>query len=343
MPLSESVIVLHGELYYHSPVESKRLEKQQTERRQERGRAGHLLSTIHTDNVHSFFSTDIANRVMHEMQSVVASAYIAIDIGIGSFASLADGALMTYLLQKSPVGMEVRSRSTALPFVMWLLFGIFGLASIATKGTQIWSIFEQIDSSNDNDSGSDSASDIHEFGSQVTAQDINTAAAGMQLLFAILYFVFTFWYLRRVKGHSATKTLIATIVTLGMAYLVRNIVCFVFVLLYSQYNHTDPLGVQLVYLAFYGILSVVIFCDILWIATLQEKGEMVRPGDHQPNFTSDRPVWKPEKPSIMIDPVVNRLYQGTQWSGYHAAPTAYDSADDSHRCGYNTPPMHYMG
>lgn len=133
-------------------------------------------------------------------------------------------------------------------FVMILAVVIYSVLSFATRGTQTWSVVEQI-------SG----------GGYTTLkywQDLGSAASGMILLYAIGWTIFAFSFVR----HETQRRLRWGVSVLAGSFLSRNVVVFVFVLLYSQYKLHAGYGIQLVFLAFYGLLSVVIWTCILVVA-----------------------------------------------------------------------------
>ena len=211
----------------------------------------------------SFFAVDLSNRVLHELGINISSGYLGIDIGIGSFSAIADGLLQGYMILHSPVDIKTASRLPRLLMTLALVF--FSLTSISGKGTQLWNVLIQIYYSTGTGSN-DPSSHIY--------QDLGTAASGMILLFAIGYALFSLQYVRRLStAEGNRKRLRWGVAILAAAFLVRNIVVFVFVVIYSQYHHIAALGVQLVYLAFYGLLSVAIYACVVAIARAQQADE----------------------------------------------------------------------
>jgi len=148
---------------------------------------------------------------------------------------------------------------------MILALVLYSLTSISNRGTQLWNVILQIypPPGRGSNGYSDPSSQIY--------QDLGTAACGMILLFAIGYALFSIQYFRRLSTTEGTrKCLRWGVAILAAAFLVRNIVVFVFVLVYSQYQHIAAYGAQLVYLAFYGLLSIAIYACVVAIARAQQ-------------------------------------------------------------------------
>ena len=138
---------------------------------------------------------------------------------------------------------------------------VYILMSFAARGTQAWTVAEEI-------SGTKNARPWY-------WQAIGTAASGMILLYAIGWAIFAVSYVRQLsKLHATKRRLRWGIGGLASSFLGREIVVFVFVLLFSQYAFHAGYGVQLAYLALYGVLSVVIWTCILVIAGSHEESRM---------------------------------------------------------------------
>jgi lysylphosphatidylglycerol synthetase-like protein (DUF2156 family) len=211
------------------------------------------MFNYNADNSISFFAVDLANRVLHELQTTISSAYLGIDVGIGSLSNTADGLLQVYLIKHSPVDI---SKAGWFPrLVMILAAVVYALTSFATRGTQTWSVVAQIYGGGDT--------------SVKYWQDLGSAASGMILLYAIGWTIFAFSFVRQT---SATQQRLRWgVAVLATSFLGRNVVVFVFALLYSQYQHHAGYGVQLAFLALYGLLSVVIWTSILVVAGSHEE------------------------------------------------------------------------
>jgi len=167
------------------------------------------------------------------------------------------------MILHSPV--DIKTASWLPRLLMILALVLYSLTSVSNRGTQLWNVLLQIYSSAGTGSKaySDPSSQIY--------QALGTAACGMILLFAIGYALFSIQYFRRLSTAEGTrKRLRWGVAILAAAFLVRNIVVFVFVLIYSQYQHRAAYGAQLVYLAFYGLLSVAIYACVVAIARAQQ-------------------------------------------------------------------------
>lgn len=209
-----------------------------------------------TDHPNSYFVVDIANRVMHELELTISSGYLGIDVGIGSLSNIADGLLQTHLLVHSPVDMN--TAGWLLKLVMRVALVIYSLASGGSQGSQIWSVVEQIQTKLDF--------------TPTYVKDLAATAAGMLLLFSIGWTIFAISFIRKIPlDHATRKRLQWAAAVLAASFLGRNILVFVFFLLYSQYEHTAGDGVQLAYLALYGLGSVMIWTSILMIAGSHEE------------------------------------------------------------------------
>ena len=188
---------------------------------------------------------------MHELQTTISSAYLGIDVGIGTLSNTADGLLQTYLLTRSPI--DFKSAGLLPWFIMAFALAAYAVTSIGSRGTQIWSVVAQIAGS------SDSTSKFWQY--------VACAAAGLILLFAIGWSIFAVSFLKQLSlEHAMRRRLQWAIAVLAAAFLGRNIVVFIFFLLYSQFAYTAGVGVQLAYLALYGLLSVVIWMCVLVVA-----------------------------------------------------------------------------
>lgn len=220
----------------------------------------------------SFFALDLVNRVYHEMEQIIAVVWIAIDIPMGALASIADATLMIYFTKHSPVQVKRQSGRVAW-FIMYTAIWIYSLSSFAAKGVQIWDLILMIQGE-DNENAS--ATPFQESGSTSSALNaflkLSTASAGILLGFAIGLAILAFLYVRRLsETHVFHRRLVWTVSILATCYLIRNAVSFVFWLLYSQLEHIAGLGIQLVNMAFYGLLSVAIYACIVLTAVAQGK------------------------------------------------------------------------
>jgi hypothetical protein len=94
----------------------------------------------------------------------------------------------------------------------------------------------------------------------------------MILLYAIGWTIFAVSCLRQLsKLDSTERRLRWGIGVLASSFLGRSVVVFIFVLLYFQYGHQAGYGVQLAYVALYGLLSVAIWTSILVVAGRHEE------------------------------------------------------------------------
>ena len=265
----------------------------------------------------SFFILDIANRVFHELQPTVTSGYIAIDIPLRSMASIADGVLMVYLFTHSPVDVKDAGfwpkLAMIFALVIYWLIGVF-----ASRGIQIWNLVYQLSPSKGNGSENNDwlAPSVR------INQDLDAAASGMQLLFAIGFALLSVVFIRHLsRTNTLRKRLAWGVAVLAAAFLVRNIVTFVFTLLYSRFDHIASLSVQLVYMAFYGLLSVVIYICIVLIAAAQQEEQPVTEGPRygrvQQTTTNEGYGWQPGKPQVHVSSNANP-------NSYNAYPYSYE-------------------
>jgi hypothetical protein len=159
---------------------------------------------------------------------------------------------------------------------------VYILTSFATRGTQTWSVIEEI-------SGDDDAKPKY-------WQALGSAASGMILLYAIGWTIFAVSYLRQLSTLDATERRLRWgIGVLASSFLGRNVVVFAFVLLYFQYEHQAGYGVQLAYLALYGLLSVAIWTSILVVAGRREESTPSDGANFTPlqQFTDDERRGRP--------------------------------------------------
>jgi hypothetical protein len=229
----------------------------------------------------SYFALDIANRVFHERQMKFPTAYIGIDVAMGSLPSLADGLLMLYLKAYSPVDTEC-----AGPFVtiaMIFAFVFYWLSSVAAKGTQIWSLIAQKATGTGN-GGFKSSGGYSNLAAKALRiyRDVYSAATGMHLLFAISFALASVAFLRqRSKNQTLHNGPYLAIAILAASFLVRGVFDFVITFIYRQNGYVS-LIIQLIFMATYGILSVVIYACIVSMAAAQKKQNAL-PGKVKPN------------------------------------------------------------
>jgi hypothetical protein len=217
---------------------------------------------------HSYFASDITNRIFHEQERIVPWEYIGINVVIGSLASIADGLLMVYLLRKSPFKVAHAGHLGGLAMILAVV--VYWIIGTASKGTQIWNLVVQNSNITDLESdGDQNANKIIRKSLQIF-QDLDTVASGMLFLFAIGFAILASRYLNhKSKTKTLRNRLAFAVAILAAAFLVRNVVKFTFALIYSQLGKVAFLGVQLVYMAIYGLLSVIIFACIIACATIQ--------------------------------------------------------------------------
>lgn len=243
--------------------------------------AAFVLRLVLTDSLRSFFAFDIANRVEHERQLIVSPAYIAIDIPLGTLSSIADGILQIWLLTASPVNIQEGPVLAKVAMITAIV--IYWIISFVCKGTQIWALVQQITPNfiHSLANGDKKTAEGLTLGFEIY-QDLNTAASGMMLLFSIGFAIFSFNFVRRrYKGRSDKQYNRVTVAigTLAVVFLARNAVMFTFTLVYSQFNHIAPPGIQLVYFAFYDILSVGVYiCISQAVKSQPEEDPLARAG-----------------------------------------------------------------
>lgn len=223
------------------------------------------------DWIHSYFASDMTNRVYHELERKVPTEYIGINVVIGSLASIADGLLMVYLLNNSPIDVAHAGPFGALAMVPEIV--VFFITGAASRGTQIWNLLVQNSVNTGSDSDGDGKTDGIITKSLRIFNYLDTVASGMLILFAICFAIIAGRFLNHLsKTKTLRKRLSSAVAVLTAALLVRNSVKFAFALIYSQLNKIATLGIQLAYMAIYGPLSVVIFACIISIAVIQGKG-----------------------------------------------------------------------
>lgn len=264
----------------------------------------------------SFFLSDITNRVFHELQRTEPWEYIGVNVVIGSLASIADGLLMVYLLNKSPV--DVMHAGWVAAIAMVLAIVVYWIIGTASKGTQIWNLVVQNSAPDPSgDDGSGTSPIITK--SLAIFQDLDTVASGMQLLFAIGFALLARRYLNHLSQvEKLRKRLTFAVSVLALAFLARNAVKFAFTLVYSQLgNKIPPLAIQLVFMAFYGPLSVAIWACIISIAHMRGK-ESSRSGSTAFTTTTTTPMYH-KVAQMSVTEAENREYPYQQQQ-YHAKP-----------------------
>ncbi|KAK6387913.1 hypothetical protein LTR65_008368 [Meristemomyces frigidus] len=192
---------------------------------------------------------------------------------MGTLSSIADGLLIYCVLGKATADLKHAGLSPYLVMVFAVI--IYWIASGASKGTEIWNLMVEILGSGKGSSDKRDISDHLSISKSLfISQCLESTASGMLLLFAIGFALFCASLIRRLSTtHTFHKRLCLAVGVLSVAFLIRNTVMFVFFLIYSQYHHVAPFGVQLVYMSFHGLLSVVVYVCILAIATVQEGEE----------------------------------------------------------------------
>lgn len=271
------------------------------------------------DTMKSFFAFDIANRVEHERELVVPPAYIAIDVPMGTFSSVADGILQIWLLTASPV--NVREGLSVARYAMTTAIVIFWIISFVCKGTQIWALVQQIDPKfvHSLANGNKKTANGLTLGLEIY-QYLNTAASGMMFLFSIGYAIFSFGFVyrrRKARSNAGGERVATAIGVLATCFFSRNAVMFAFTLIYAQLGHIAPLSIQLVYLAFYGILSVGIYTCIRMAIKAQTRMDPLtnvsglnRQWEQSPEGAAG---WQPVKPQASVGtvPYINQDSYGS--------------------------------
>jgi hypothetical protein len=223
-----------------------------------------------TDRIHSFFAIDIDNRVFHELERKNPMENAGIDIPLGSLASIAYRLLMLYFMKHSP--MDVAYAGAFAGLAIFLAVLIYSIISAASKGTQICNIMTQ----NAADAGSNSDGNSNDPLIKSTVfKDLDTAARGMLLLFGIDFALLSISFLHHLsKSQRSRKRIFFAVATLAAPFPVQNVVKFVFILIYAQYNGIAALGIQLIYIAFYGLLPVTISACIISIAAFKKRKDL---------------------------------------------------------------------
>ncbi len=89
----------------------------------------------------------------------------------------------------------------------------------------------------------------------------------MIFLFAIGWTIFAVSFVR----HTNQRRPRWAVIVLAASFLGRNVLVFIFVLVFAQYGLTADYAVQLVYLTTYGLLSVAIWTSIVVVAGCREE------------------------------------------------------------------------
>lgn len=268
------------------------------------------LLVLLTDCIASYFGFDITNRVEHEHERIIAPEFIAIDIPMNCLVSIADGALLVYLLKKSPVEIKhPDSGRQPSHIAMIFAFAMYWIIGIASKGANIWNVITQF-SPIGNSHACETAKCANEIKgidlSLRIEQDLDSAATGMLLLFSIGYALFAIGYIRHrlPETHPSRKKLSLAIGILATAFAARNIVEFVITLFYSQFDHEASQGIQLLYLAFYGVLSVIVYTSVIFVEATQI---LDQPGSHEAMLNTGplthgyTGVWYHDKPQPNVN------------------------------------------
>lgn len=260
---------------------------------------------------------------------------MAINIPLGVFPALADGLLLTYLIQRGPVKVDTSGKPAK--YVMYFAFFMYWLIGICTKGAQIWDVVQQFtprDADKDCKAKNDCA---YRHGVDLSLrieQDLASAASGMLLLFSIGYALFSMGYIRDPPGDGPLqKRLSLSVVALATFNLSRNIVNFAFTLIYAQFDHSASLGIQLVYVALWGLLTVGAYISVVCVEATKHKDSLVtidwpsNLSQRYDAYNDTAEIWQQEKPHVDIGehPDQNR-YGYHQYHGY-GGPGPYFRGD----------------
>jgi hypothetical protein len=190
--------------------------------------------------------------------------------------SVADGTLMLYLLMKSPVDTRgPGSAQKAASIGMVFAFAMYWLISFASKGANIWNVVTQFIPNNQSGTCKtagckDTYHYIHL--SLHIEQCLESAATGMLLLFSLDYALFAIGYIRQLpETDLLRKRLSWSISALAVAFVARNTVEFVITLYYSPLDHSALPPIQLLYLAIYGVLSVLMYISVVFVESTRNK------------------------------------------------------------------------
>jgi hypothetical protein len=244
----------------------------------------------------------------------MTTTFIAIDIPMGALTSIADVALMAYLLHSSPVKPH-RRLAKASRYVMVLAVIVYGLGSLGAKGSQIWGLTIQLDGGN-LDNGSVLADGVDDEGDPsvhralealAVFQHLSAATSAIILLFSIGFAGLCVFFLRKMSERYALHKRMRWAVTiLGASFLARSALCFVLWLIYSEFDNTTPIGVQVVYSVFYGPLSVTLYLGAILTAVAQAREDALTKepvyGAVEQTMSTTAPEWQwqPQKPQYYV-------------------------------------------
>lgn len=216
---------------------------------------------------------DVVNRVFHELELEFSSYYVAIDIPTSKLASLGELLLLFALLLhlfpvlESNVNIDLRSS-----WVKWgeICIVILVVLLNLVGGFQYIYNFVAYNLGPPQPGGFSSGDNTltKVLGSYPW---VNTALYAVYLLGAISFAIHSLLVIRAFhRADTFCKALCVNIPLLAATFFTRSLVSLVFVMVFGLSGRWATFTQQLIHMAFYGPLTVIIYASIVRIAAVED-------------------------------------------------------------------------
>ena len=222
----------------------------------------------------SYFGLDVANRIFHELELIVPAMYIAIDIPMEKLVSLSEILLLIALLYYlSPALQENVTIGKRAAFAVGdvCIVILVVLLNVVGGVLYIYNFVMHNMSPPDPDELEDGDNTITKFVGSVPW--LNATLYGLYLLGSISFAVQTMRARQELdRTESSCKTLRINIPLLAISFSTRSLVRLVFFLVFELHGRWATYYEQLIHMAFYGPLSVIVYASFVRIAAVDEYG-----------------------------------------------------------------------
>jgi hypothetical protein len=223
----------------------------------------------------SYFCLDVANRIFHELELKYSSYYVAIDIPMSKLASLGELLLLFgLLLHLAPTlqdNVNLGLRSTFVNVGDICIVILVVLFNLVGGGLYIYNfVAYNLGPPASGGFGSGDNTLTKFLGSYPW---VNATLYALYLLGTISFAVHSLLVIRALqRADTFCKALRVNIPLLATCFFVRGLVSFVFVMIFGLHSRWANYTEQLIHMAFYGPLSVIIYASIIRIAAVDEYG-----------------------------------------------------------------------
>jgi hypothetical protein len=227
-----------------------------------------------------YFGLYFTDRILHEIEMKVFSMYFRINIPLETFQLLGDLFFLTFaFVNLGPALLEhVGTSKQHTTFLSWghraLLSVLFGLF-VADRITFIIKLVtDQLPTQSTDGKASTTNAQIGLISGAYPK--LNTAFYGVYLGGALSLAATSIHVLLKLKKAGVLhRTFLIFLPIVSTSLVIRTLVNFFYALYFKLLKHRQTLIMQLIYLAFYGLLSVAMYASSVKIAATEEDWESV--------------------------------------------------------------------